>query len=127
MSDRPTTIPEDRQLTEEERSFLFWLLSEGGDRSRAFLPQLQKAHVVGRCACGCPSINLSVGGVTHYGSTGMDTLCSYRWSSPKGHLFEVFVFACGGLLAGVDLWSIDGQSTPTAIPPTSALQRSEDW
>lgn len=126
MSDRPATIPEDRPLTEEERAFLSWLLSEGGDRSRAYLSQLEKAHVIGRCVCGCPSINLSVGGVTHYGSTGMDTLCTYRWSSPQRHLFEVFVFACGGLLAGIDLWSVDGQSTPKTIPSTSILQRFED-
>lgn len=127
VTDRPNTISEDRPLTTEEHSFLLWLLSEGGDRSRTYLSQVEKAHVVGRCGCGCASINLSIDGVSHYGSAGMDTLCAYRWSSPAGHLFEVFVFACGGLVAGIDLWSIDAQSIPSEIPSTSVLQRFQDW
>lgn len=111
----------DRPLTAEERDFIYRLLDAGGDRSRAFIPQIILARVTGECCCGCPSLNLSIGGETHYKSTTMDILCGYRWSSPEGYLFGVFVFACGGLLAGLDLWSIDGLAIPDKFPPTSAI------
>jgi len=127
MRERPATIPQNRALSEAEHAFAHWLLSHGGARSRELLPQLDAAWVVGKCSCGCASINLSVGGVSHYGVKGMETLCTFRWQSPQGHQFEVFAFACGGLLAGIDLWSVDGQSIPTELPDTQALERFHDW
>ncbi|MEZ5611919.1 MAG: hypothetical protein R3E33_00210 [Rhodocyclaceae bacterium] len=97
MSDRPTTISEDRQLT-EEAPFLFWLLSEGGDRSRfsAAVTKLMQLAV----ALAVAHINLSVGGVNHYGSTGMDML---PIGGPhRKDLFEVFIFACEACLPVFD-------------------------
>jgi hypothetical protein len=122
MKDRPSTIPEDRALTAEERRFIEWLLSHGNARARSFVPQLSNAWVVGKCSCGCASINLSIGGVSHYGKTGMEPLCEYQWRSPDGALFGVFAYACKDLLAGTDLWSIDGRETASLLPPVEALE-----
>ena len=51
----------------------------------------------------------------------MRTLSDYQWRDEHGNLFGVFVFEQDGLLAGLDLWSIDGQSNPNVIPHVAQL------
>ena len=121
MNAEITNIPENRALTETESNFIRWLLEHGDERARSFLPQLDDAWVTERCSCGCASINLSINGVTYYGKTGMETLGDYCWHSSSGAFFGVFAFACNDLLAGIDLYSLDGQSTASEIPDVSLL------
>jgi len=122
MKSRPATLAEDRALTPMEAELIHWLLSHSDVRAQSFLPQLKHVRVAGRCSCGCASINLSVDGVSHYGVGGMETLCEYQWQAKDGALFGVFAFACNDLLAGIDLWSIDGRSIPVELPPLAALE-----
>ena len=122
MKHQASTIHEDRALTESESSFIEWLLRNGGSRSALLVPQLSRARVTGRCSCGCASINLSVDGVSHYGEVGIEPVCEYQWRSEDGELFGVFAFACGELLSGIDLWSIDGRATPSELPPVAILE-----
>lgn len=119
---RPSTIPEDRLLTNAEAEFIRWLLAHGNERSRQFLPQVDRARVVGRCGCGCASINLSIDGITHYPDAGMETFCVFRWKAIEGE-YEVFAFACGDLLAGIDLWAIWGEYPASYLPFTSLLSQ----
>jgi hypothetical protein len=51
----------------------------------------------------------------------MRVLSDYQWRNSLGHLFGAFVFEQSGLLAGLDLYSIDGQSIPDAMPPIKSL------
>jgi hypothetical protein len=51
----------------------------------------------------------------------MTTIADFHWRSDKGHLQGAYVFERHGLLAGLDLWSIDGQSMPDAMPPIDML------
>ena len=124
----PTTVPEDRLMTSQESAFVRWLLIHGDDRAKTFLPQTDRTRVVGRCGCGCASINFAVDGKTFYGKridgevVGMETLVEYQWTTIDGKRFAVFVFACNGLLAGLDLWSMDGQGIATELPATSVLR-----
>ena len=115
-----STITEDRALTTAEADFIRWMLSHGNDRSRQFLAQVDQAHVIGRCACGCTSINLAIDGVTHFPQAGMEKLCAFRWKAVEGE-FEVFAFACGDLLAGIDLWAVWGQYPASYLPYTALL------
>lgn len=48
-------------------------------------------------------------------------LSDHQWRSEQGHLCGAFVFEQDGLLAGLDLWSIDGQSAQVAMPPLERL------
>ena len=117
---------EDRPLTEQEQALIRWLLEHGEEHAAAFLPQLSDARVVSRCACGCASIDFAIGGrAADRRITGMDILSDYKWSDSDGHLVGAFVFACGGLLAGLDLWSIDGEATATHLPEPGQLQPIE--
>jgi hypothetical protein len=119
-------------MTAQESAFVRWLLEHGDARARAFLPQLDSAWVVGKCSCGCASINFSIGGATFYGkridglAVGMETIVEYEWKSAEGALFGVFAFACNGLLAGLDVWSQDGQHTASELPATAQLRAYVD-
>jgi len=114
-------IPEDRPLSDVERSLVAWMLEHGEPHASSFLPQLKQARVSSRCRCGCASINFSVAG-KEPPTTEMDVRSDYLWDDAEGHKFGAFVFAHGGLLAGLDLWSVDGAVTPTWIPRPDQLR-----
>jgi hypothetical protein len=97
-----------------------WLLQHGGRDNSIFLLQLDKAHVVRQCGCGCASIDFSISG-KHPQQHEMTILADYQWQNDAGQLFGAFVFAQDGLLAGLDLWSIDGQAIPTGLPQIERL------
>ena len=121
MNPETRSIAENRALTETETEFIGWLLEHGSERARSFLLQIKNAWVTSRCGCGCASIDLSIDGVTHKGKAGIEILGDYCWYSSDGAYFGVFAFACNNLLAGIDLWSIDGQSTASEFPDVSLL------
>jgi hypothetical protein len=54
------TIPENRQLDAEERTLIDWLIANGIPEARAFTEQLTDLHVVGRCSCGCPTVDFAL-------------------------------------------------------------------
>lgn len=97
-----------------------WLLEHGEGDNSLFLRQLANARVTGFCGCGCASIDFSVSG-RRPKTFGMRVLADYQWCDEEGHLFGAFVFEQDELLAGLELWSIDGQCTPTTMPPLTRL------
>jgi hypothetical protein len=110
----------DRALTPEEHLVVQWLLQHGDGDNSVFLAQLNSARVSSLCSCGCASIDFSIDGLRHK-DPGMRVLADYQWQNNEGHLYGAFVFEQGGLLAGLDLWSIDGQSTPLTVPSPERL------
>lgn len=123
MSTNPSTLPISRPLSALEAEFVRWLLANGGERAQQFLPQVDSAWVVGKCSCGCASINFSIGGMSHYGTgAGMEALCTYRWSEPADGEFEVYAFACNNLLAGIDLWAVSAYGVASELPDTARLR-----
>src|SRR5262247_3574660 len=68
MSHGTSNSSERRPLTDAEHALLRWLLTRGAEITgtdakvaAAFLPQLGALQVVGRCACGCPTVDLVLG------------------------------------------------------------------
>ena len=110
----------DRPLSTDEHTIVQWLLEHGDGDNAKFLEQLERARVARLCDCGCASVDFSVNGKRpqHF---AMRTLSDYQWRDEHGNLFGVFVFEQDGLLAGLDLWSIDGQSNPNVIPHVAQL------
>ena len=120
MTHTPTEIAESRDLTAEERALVQWLLEHGTANAQQFLSQLQQAKVHSHCMCGCASIDFAIAGERpkHF---AMRVLSDFQWQDQDLNLFGAFVFEQDGLLAGLDLWSIDGQATPSTLPPVEAL------
>ena len=110
-----SAIPESRPLATEEADLVRWLLRHGTDQAGRFLPEVDGLRVVARCECGCASIDFVDSG------EGFDVLSDYQWEDEAGRLFGAFVFAKGGRLAGLEVWSIDGQAAPTSLPDPSQL------
>ncbi len=122
-----TTIPSDRELTAEERDLLRWLLAHGRADAEHYLPQVERVKVVGRCSCGCPSIDLAVGGVGPDRAAGMVSLSDWLWPTPEGPLFGIVLFAIAGRLACLEAWSVDGLATPPHWPRPEQLVPYEDY
>jgi hypothetical protein len=116
----PSNVEVDRPLAPDELAVVQWLLEHGDGDNSEFLEQLNHARVTRLCGCGCASIDFSINGKRPQNLV-MDTRSDHQWRNDHGHLFGAFVFVQDGLLAGLDLWSIDGQSTPEALPPLDRL------
>jgi hypothetical protein len=114
-------VPENRPLSSEEARLLRWLLENGSESAATFLPQAEAVRVVSRCACGCASVNFTVGDGGWHSRAGIQILSDYQWSDSAGRRFGVFIFAKQRMLAGLEVWSIDGLATPTSLPQPSEL------
>jgi hypothetical protein len=120
MAHTATIVLEDRELTAPERALVQWLLEHGEVDAPQYLPQLQQARVFSHCSCGCASIDFAVAG-KHPSHPSIRVLSDFQWVNSEGCLFGIFVFERDGLLGGLELWSIDGQGTPSTLPPVAAL------
>ena len=115
-------IPKDRPLTNPETQLVRWLLEHGNPDAGGFLRQLADARVVSRCPCGCASIDFAIGGVVLPADAGIHVLADYVWQTADGSQCGVFVFASGGLLAGVEVWSADGMEAVSSLPAIEQLR-----
>jgi len=114
------TLNQPRPLTQKEFDLVAWLLRNGNKGAETYLHQLDKANVVAHCKCGCASIDFSIEGKRPT-KFEMCVLADYQWRSENGNLFGIFVFEQDGLLAGLDVWSIDGQSDALTLPSSDLL------
>jgi hypothetical protein len=120
MTKQLVTVPEDRALSGHESRLLTWLLEHGKPSARAHLGEVERVRVVSQCGCGCASIDF-----VDATRASMEILSEHKWQDANGHLFGVFAFARKGRLAGLEVWSIDGEATPTVLPATSSLEPFE--
>jgi hypothetical protein len=120
MSHPPGPLLEDRDLTAQERDLIRWMLEHGKPEAVPYLGQLGRARVYSKCRCGCASVDLSVDGKRPT-DFRMCILGDFQWKDAQGHLFGAFVFEQDGLLAGLDLWSQDGQATASTLPAAEEL------
>jgi hypothetical protein len=120
------TIVVDRDLTAEERSLIVWLLDHGLAGANKYLPQVDQARVIGHCSCGCPSIDLAVGGIGPNRRAGMEIVSDYLWPTAAS-LFGIFLWATEYQLAGLEAWSLDGLATPTHWPLPAQLVAYEAY
>jgi hypothetical protein len=114
-------IPEDRPLTAQEAALVRWLLEHGNPDAAGFLSQLADARVVSRCPCGCASIDFAIGDVVPTAGAGIHILADYAWQAADGSQCGVFVFARGGQLAGLEVWSADGMQAASSLPAIEQL------
>lgn len=118
MNSIPSPIPDVRQLTDAERDLARWMLEHGEPRARDYLGQLARAYVVARCPCGCASIDLAVEGIPAVPG-GMDVLGDYFFGDDET-LSGAFIFAQGGVLAGLEVYGLAGDS-PAVLPAPEML------
>ena len=111
----------DRELTDKEASLIAWLLEHGNDKARSHISSISDARVVSECACGCATIDLSIGGALPLESAGLEVVSDYLWKSSAGAENGIFVFLKENQLAGMEVWSIDGTEVP-GLPEIDQLR-----
>ena len=57
----------------------------------------------------------------------MDVVSDFIYKTPGGALCGVFAFAVAGKLAGLEVWSIDGNDTPSGLPSVDALVQFSEF
>ena len=107
MQENPASIQVDRPLKPEELALVRWMLEHGTPEAAPFLEQLERVRVIGLCACGCVSIDFSVSGTTPPKGVGMQILADFHYKGPENPC-GAFVYAKGGLLAGLDVYAFGG-------------------
>jgi len=77
------------------------------------MEQLSRATVVGRCDCGCPSIDLAVDGRTARAGSPSTILCEAQGVSPEGVRFGIILHGREGLLSELEVFPVgtDGSFT----------------
>lgn len=115
-------IQEDRPLNDSEAALVRWMLEHGTVAAAGFIDQLAMARVVSRCCCGCASVNFAVRGIVPPPGEVMGILADFEYRTAEGHICGAFVFERVGLLAGLEVWSMDGLSTTSELPTISQLQ-----
>ena len=121
MPAHASRIPEVRPLSEQERLLIRWIVEESSGIGSGLSAQLERTTVAARCGYGCASIDLAVDGSEEDKKEPMDLIADYAWKTKAGNLCGAYLFTRRGRLAGLDLWSIDGAETPSALPEIQAL------
>ena len=116
------TIATDRPLSTRESELVAWLLAQAGNPAELH-GQVPDLRVVQVCGCGCASVDFVVAGrAPARGSGLLQVGPECYWGSRDSGLFAVFLFQREGLLAGLDVYSVDGSATPTALPDIDTLR-----
>jgi hypothetical protein len=111
--------PLKRPLTPVERDLTEWMLRHGRPDARDYLPQLENATVASRCPCGCASIDFAIRGQAASENT-LDILGDYLFGGPDD-LAGAFVFARGGVLAGLEVYGL-ARENPKELPRPASLR-----
>jgi hypothetical protein len=114
-------VPDDRQLTAAERQLIAWLLDHGSMEAEAYRGQLSRVHVVSRCGCGCPSVDLALtGGFKRSGPSTI--LADVTGHSPEGVLVGVMLHGREGELSELEVYSKEGQVSTFRLPEPADLE-----
>ena len=111
----------DRPLDKREWELLVWLIENGDDEAKTLTHELDQISVAFECGCGCASIDFAINKKPVDHSNGISVVSEYQYKSEKGNLMGCFLFTAENHLAGIDLWSIDGQETPEILPTPDKL------
>ena len=110
----------ERSLTVGERELLAWLVRSGLSPDSPYVAQVSSARVVGRCDCGCPTIDLQVSASPPARELGLEDIVNAYGESPEGVKVGVILFARGGELCSLEVYSVEGEPTYT-LPSPAAL------
>ena len=120
---KPRSVSVNRPLTGEEYELTRWILEHGKPEAAAYLDQLERARVVGRCPCGCATIDFEIDGLGK-APPGVNVLGDFLFGDESA-LCGVFVFSSNGILSGLEVtgYAVDA---PKTLPDPSELRPCND-
>ena len=96
-----------RELTNVERELIEWLITNSGGYVEKYISQLNQAKVVGRCTCGCPTIDIALAGKRSRTSGASTIVAEAEGQSPQGVPLFVILHAREGELSELEVCSLD--------------------
>src|SRR6266496_5912516 len=114
-----------RALSEREAEILTLMLDMDDPRFQVLRNQASTASVIGRCPCGCATIDLQVdrssGAAVSLPSPASGTWARSNPTVPDS-FFELILFLDAGWLSSLEIVYY-GQTVPTEFPPASDFQK----
>ncbi len=107
-----------RPLTVDEHDLIEALLGAVRSGVGRYIGQLEELEVVGRCRCGCPSIDLASAGSASDGRASPLVLADAE--SPEGVPVGVILWVRNGQLSGLEVHPWDG-SEAIRLPRAETL------
>ena len=111
------TIPQHRRLSPAEEAIVRWMLrnaSRAGDLSK-LEPSVTSLRVVGRCSCGCPSIDFVPGGQ----AMGAQLVAEAQGVTSDGYVVGVLLWVLNGAISALEFYDVDEPAR--ALPTVDSL------
>jgi hypothetical protein len=115
---------ERRALSDAERTLLEWLLANGAPDARQFESQIAQVRVVGRCTCGCPTIDLAIGDRERRTIGASHILAEAEGITPEGIEVGVILHAREGQLSELEVYPIPEVDAPFSLPSIASLKKA---
>lgn len=113
------TIREDRPISAGEAAVVVWILrNEGGDWDR-LAEGVRSLRVVGRCACGCASVDFEPGGQ----AGELRPIADAVGKDSKGRRCGVILWGRPDAITGLEVYECESDSA-TEVPAVETLL---DW
>jgi hypothetical protein len=115
--------PERRPLTEKERKLLQWLLAHGSPDAKAYLSQIANVNVVGKCTCGCPTIDFALGDCEQRKTAPSIILADFVGKTAEGIEVGVILHAREGEISELEVYAIPAVNSPFNLPSIESLKQ----
>ena len=107
--------PEPRPLTQEDQTLLEWLIANGSPHGNQYVSQIAEVSLVGRCTCGCPTIDLALGGRKQKKTAPSEILADFVGRTPEGIEVGVVLHAREGEISELEVYAISDVKEPIQI------------
>jgi hypothetical protein len=115
--------PERRPLTGEERKLLEWLLANGTPEAKPYLSQVADVNVVGKCTCGCPTVDWARGENAQRKTGPSTILADFVGKSPEGVEVGVMVHAREGEVSELEVYAMRDWKGTFNLPTVESLKQ----
>jgi hypothetical protein len=108
-----------RNLSEDERRLVQWMLEHGQPEASSFLSQLERTKVTPwRCPCGCASLNFRISDLP-LPPPGVHPIADFVLGEGD-NLSGIFIYEKEGILSGLEVYGLAGEA-PKILPEPEDL------
>jgi hypothetical protein len=111
-----------RPLSSDERATLEWLLMNGPENAKEFLPQLEFIQARRYCKCGCPSIEFSLPLEVPLAGTPPISLRTNVLGRSGNYDVGIMLVAGYGVLSELEIYTFEAIADPFDLPTIDSLK-----
>ena len=99
------------------------MLANGSPEAKPYISQIANVNVVGKCTCGCPTIDLALGNREQRKTAPSIILADFTGKTPEGIEVGVIVHAREGEISELELYAIPDWKGPFNLPSIESLKQ----